>query len=123
MAWLSVETGFDYEIPDYRNWLHAARADGSAPDPNRNCTLRAGSIRRGGAALPVDTGPVNPWGLVNAAGNVQELTLDDGRLMAAGGHFDDPLERCSYDTRRASADAGDALTGLRVSRALGQPRG
>jgi hypothetical protein len=66
--------------------------------------------------VPVTTGRANPWGLVNAAGNVRELTLDGQQPVAAGGGFNDPIERCVYSTRGDIGDGED--TGLRVLRDL-----
>lgn len=117
LAWLSEQTGQAYQLPTSSQWAHAARADGEL-DPNRNCTVRAGGLRRGGSAVPVGSGRANAWGLVNAAGNVQELVLDRGRLAAAGGHHSDPLDRCTPEQLRSHDGSADELTGLRVMRPL-----
>jgi len=103
-----------------RFYLHAATADGVDPDPNRNCFINAKGLSKGGFPVPVSTGKANAWGLVNAVGNVRELTVDGGQTVAAGGDFNDPLDRCVAATR-ADAGDGDDETGLRIARDLASP--
>lgn len=116
-AWLSEQSGLRYRVPTYQQWLHAAGADGAEPDPNRNCFLNAKGLTKGGFPVPVSTGKANAWGLVNAVGNVRELALDGGQPVAAGGGFNDPLDRCLASTRSDAGD-GDDDTGLRLVRDL-----
>lgn len=115
-AWLSEQSGFRYRVPSYQQWLQAARADGAEPDPNRNCLVNAKGLSKGGFPVPVTTGKANAWGLVNAAGNVREWTTEG----AAGGGFNDPIERCTYDSREDGADQGEQ-TGLRIARDVTAP--
>ena len=116
VSWLSEQSGFHYRLPSYQQWLTAARADGAQPDANRNCMVSAKGLNKGGFPVPVTTGKANAWGLVNATGNVREWTADGD---AAGGGFNDPIERCVFETR----DGGDQLdqTGLRVARDIAAP--
>ena len=103
-------------MPSYQQWQQAARADGGQPDPNRNCLVSAKGLSKGGFPVPVTTGKANGWGLVNAAGNVREWTQDG----AAGGGFNDPIERCVFETRDDGADQLDQ-TGLRIARDIAAP--
>lgn len=118
LAWLGKQSGFRYRLPTQAEWSHVAGADRSEPDPNRNCTVNAKGLSRGGFPVPVTTGRANRWGLVNAAGNVREFARGGGGVVALGGSFSDSIERCTFDTRADHNGAGDQETGLRVLREL-----
>ncbi|MDZ7669717.1 MAG: protein kinase [Gammaproteobacteria bacterium] len=112
-AWLSGQTGFSYRLPTYAEWQQAARG---TDDPNRNCQVQLGSVRRGLAPVAADTGTPNPYGLVNALGNVQEWVMDGGELKAAGGAFRDPIADCRLDTLRNHDGQPDPVSGFRLVR-------
>ena len=111
-AWLSRETGRQYRLPTLAEW-HAAAG---VPDPNRNCLVQLAGVDRGGALWPSTSGAVNAFGLVNAFGNVQEWVIDGDRMLAAGGAFADPLERCVAGFTRPHDGSADAQTGFRLVR-------
>lgn len=111
--WLSERTGFRYTLPSYGQWRRAAR---DTDDPNRNCQVRLGSVRRGLAPVPAGVGAPNPQGLRNVLGNVQEWVIDDAAVMAAGGAFRDPIAACTVDTLRPHDGTADSATGFRLVR-------
>jgi hypothetical protein len=100
--WLSEQTGFPLPLPSYAQWRRAAQG---ADDPNRNCQVRLGSVRRGLAPVAVGVGAPNPQGLLNVLGNVQEWVIDDGAVKAAGGAFTDPIAVCTVDALRGTTAA------------------
>jgi hypothetical protein len=111
--WLSERTGFRYTLPSYAQWRRAAEG---SDDPNRNCQVRLGSVRRGLAPVAVGAGASSPLGLLNVLGNVQEWVIDDGVIKAAGGAFTDPIAACTVDTLRPHDGAPDSATGFRLVR-------
>lgn len=118
--WLSAASGKAYRLPTQAEWLRAARADGAAPDDNRNCFLDSMGIRKGDALVPADTGKPNAWGLVNHVGNAQEWALADGIgssvVLALGGAHTDPIGECQVTSQRPHGGAADRVTGFRVLR-------
>jgi hypothetical protein len=111
--WLSEETGFRYALPTYTQWRLAAHG---TDDPNRNCQVRLGSVRRGLALVAAGVGTPNPQGLLNVLGNVREWVLDDGAVKVAGGAFSDPLADCVVDALHEHAGTADPATGFRLVR-------
>ena len=114
-AWLSETTGFTYRVPTDAEWAHAAGAGGQGSGEDFNCVLMQGGNQiKGGVAIPVSTGKPNPWGLMNAVGNVAEWT-DGG--SARGGHFNVPTTQCTVEWRQSGSDS-DTI-GLRLVREMG----
>jgi hypothetical protein len=111
--WLSEQTGHVYRLPTRQEWLHAAQGD---PDPNRNCQVQLGSVRRGLAPVAVESGVPSVYGLMNALGNVQEWVLEAGEAQAAGGAYSDPIQDCVVQTVRPHQGQADATTGFRLVR-------
>ena len=121
VRWLSRITGQKYRLPARGEWTHAARAGGSAHDPNRNCAFSTRGIEKGQQLVRVNVGVQNRWGLVNYLGNSQEWVYDNGRkLVAAGGSYEDAMERCDIDSVMAHAGSADSKTGFRVVRDIAQ---
>ena len=116
--WLSEQTGFNYRLPTYDEWLLAAKAKGGSEDPNRNCTVNALGVRKGEKVVSVTTGRTNGWGLVNTVGNVQEFTTAGTGVVAAGGRHTDRLDSCLLTTQRSHDGGADSTTGFRLVRAL-----
>ena len=111
--WLSEKTGYRYRLPTANEWRQIAQGE---PDPNRNCRIDIGGVRRGDAMLAAQSGAANSLGLVHVLGNAQELVKGDDRYLALGGTYSDPIELCLADTRRNIEPGGDALTGFRLVR-------
>ncbi|XOV84503.1 MAG: protein kinase [bacterium] len=111
--WLTEHTGYTYRLPTALEWQQAAQGE---PDPNRNCRIDVGGVRRGDAMLASENGAANPLGLVHVLGNAQELVKDNSSYVARGGTYSDPIERCQVDTQREIAAQGDAQTGFRLVR-------
>lgn len=118
VGWLSEQSGYAYRLPTISEWRYAARAMGSDPDPNRNCTMNALGIRKGDSLQNVRNGRGNEWGLINHLGNVQEWALDDSVIMAMGGAHVDAMSDCTMKLARAHSGDADAITGFRVVRDL-----
>ncbi|WP_353408086.1 protein kinase domain-containing protein [Pseudoteredinibacter isoporae] len=116
--WLSEETGFDYQLPSYRQWYKAAAANQSPLDSGRNCTLNSRGIRKGDSLLPVDMGAGNRWGMVNHVGNAQEVVLHPDGLKAAGASHAVAMESCTLDSLNPIATGGDSRSGFRVVKLL-----
>lgn len=112
-SWLSQRTGYTYRLPTVNEWQQAAQGK---PDPNRNCRIDIGGVRRGDAMLASENGAANPLGLVHVLGNAQELVKDQASYVARGGTFSDPIERCQVETQREIAAQGDQQTGFRLVR-------
>ncbi|MBB6521544.1 protein kinase domain-containing protein [Pseudoteredinibacter isoporae] len=116
--WLSSETGFEYQLPSYKQWYKAAAANQSPLDSGRNCTLNSRGIRKGDSLLPVDMGAGNRWGMVNHVGNAQEVVLHPDGLRAAGGSHAVAMESCNLDSLNPISTGGDARSGFRVVKLL-----
>lgn len=121
LDWLSEESGYRYRLPTEREWHHAADANGSAHDSNRNCQFESRGIQRGNNLARVGVGRQNQWGLVNHIGNAREwVTRSGGALVAAGGSYRTRMDDCRLDTRQAHRGQADPETGVRVLRELDQ---
>lgn len=119
IRWLSSTTQQKYRLPTRIEWMYAANATSQSHDPNRNCQLNSRGIEKGGALVRMNTGMQNGWGLVNYLGNAREWVYDQSRsLLAVGGSFDDPMERCDVGAMSAHTGQADKRTGFRVVREL-----
>lgn len=117
LKWLSTNTRKKYRLPTKQEWVYAANSKTSALDPNRNCQLATRGIQKGEALVRVVTGRQNAWGLVNHAGNAQELVYDSGRkLTAVGGSYQSAMDKCNINTQTRHSGNGDEITGFRVLR-------
>ena len=117
--WLSKSTKQKYRIPTHTEWARAANATNRKHDPNRNCELNTRGIEKGGELVRATAGKQNNWGLVNYLGNTQEWVYDNGRnLIAAGGSFKDPMNRCTVSSYVAHSGSADKHTGFRVLREI-----
>lgn len=119
--WLSRTTGQKYRLPTRAEWMHAAKANSQALDPNRNCAFSTRGIEKGGQLVRVNVGVQNAWGLVNTLGNSQEWAYDQNReLVAVGGSFEDGMQGCRVESVTAHSGGADDKTGFRIVRELGQ---
>ncbi len=117
MRWLSKKTRKKYRLATKNEWLYAASASRRSLDPNRNCYLRTRGIEKGEELFGVKVGKPNGWGMVNYIGNAREWVYDKGRkLVAVGGSYNSPMERCRFDTVVSSTGSADIYTGFRVLR-------
>ncbi|WP_160151640.1 bifunctional serine/threonine-protein kinase/formylglycine-generating enzyme family protein [Microbulbifer sp. ALW1] len=119
IQWLSAETGRSYRLPSESEWFAAASANGQPEVADRNCSLRYGGIERGLELVAANAGMANPFGIVNAVGNVQEWVVGvDKQLIAAGGSRLDAMSRCLATSKTLHNGAGDEITGFRIVRDL-----
>ncbi|QIL90426.1 protein kinase [Microbulbifer sp. SH-1] len=119
IQWLSSETRRNYRLPSESEWFAAASANGEAEVSDRNCYLRYGGIEKGRELVAANTGTANPFGIVNAVGNVQEWVLGvDQQLIAAGGSRQDAMSRCLVTSKTLHSGTPDEFTGFRVVRDL-----
>jgi len=117
--WLSTVTGKKYRLPHQREWLHAAQSKGNRLDSNRNCEIRSRGIQKGDELIKTTTGKQNTWGVVNYAGNAQELVYVSGRKVAAvGGSFKTSMDVCTTKTINSHTGDADEHTGFRLVRDL-----
>ena len=117
-GWLSSVTGHYYRLPNYDEWLLAAKADGAAEFPERNCFLKYGAIEKGLELHKTTNGKQNAFGLASHVGNVQEWAYQGNDLVAAGGSRQTPLNECRYTTVVAHDGSADEFTGFRLVREL-----
>lgn len=110
--WLSERTGQLYRLPTLDEWFAIAI---DQPDPNRNCRVEVGGVRRGDSALEVENGNPNSLGLVHVLGNVGEIVVGDDGYTVVGGGFRDPIEECVALNAKA-LEKPDAQTGFRLVR-------
>ena len=119
MKWLTRSSGYKYRLPSQKEWLHAAKANNSRLDPNRNCTLSSRGIQKGDQLVAAKTGKGNAWGVVNSIGNAREWAYGKGRrLIALGGSYKDPIESCTFSTIANHSGEPDKITGLRLVREI-----
>lgn len=116
--WLTEKTGYQYRLPTKEEWRHAASANGSPSDPNRNCRFESRGIQRGGSLARAGVGQQNRWGLVNYLGNAREWVYSGGQIRAVGGSFDTPMDECTIGRETAHSGQADASTGFRLVREL-----
>lgn len=120
-AWLSKESGFEYRLPTYAEWINAARSTGRDKNLDPNCTVKRLNGTRSGEELRVAGGNFNDWGLYNVVGNVDEWAVDEGdALVVAGGRHTDRLadQDCSLASKKASNGEVSNATGFRLMRAI-----
>ncbi|MCK5002430.1 MAG: protein kinase [Gammaproteobacteria bacterium] len=116
--WLSVETGFNYAIASLEQWRNAAASGGREGNSNYNCRLRIGTkLIKGQNIVPVKSGSVNNWGLVNYVGNVDEIVRTDKGYILAGGNFSDSISDCKISLEKPFT-SNNNTTGFRLVRNL-----
>ncbi len=113
--WLSERTGYRYRLPTLDEWQ---RASSGQPDPNRNCRVDVGGVRRGSSPVGVASGSANAQGLFNVLGNVREIVTADGSYAVAGGGFADPIDVCLSSSARPLEEVVDVATGFRLVREI-----
>ncbi|BFM16825.1 hypothetical protein R50073_30080 [Maricurvus nonylphenolicus] len=116
--WLSKRTGHNYRVPQYSEWLAAAKVSGEREDPDRNCHLKYGAIQKGDELTSAVSGKANKYGLVNHVGNAQEWVRDGQQLLAVGGSRKDQMSRCLVTTKKAHSGQADSITGFRLVRSI-----
>ena len=116
--WLSSETGFAYQIASREQWRNAAASGGREGNSNYNCRLRLGTkLIKGQNIVPVKSGSVNNWGLINYVGNVDELVRTDNGYVLAGGNFSDSISDCKISLEKPFT-SNSSTTGFRLVRNL-----
>ncbi len=119
IKWLSTSTGKKYRLPYKREWIHAAQSKGNRLDSNRNCQISSRGIQKGDELIKTTTGKQNTWGMVNYAGNAQELVYVSGRKVAAvGGSYQTAMDRCTSNNIEQHNGDADPVTGFRLVRDL-----
>ncbi len=119
LNWLSKETGKKYRLPTKSEWVYAAASTTRSHDPNRNCQFKSRGIQKGDRLVKITTGQKNSWGLVNYLGNVQEWGYGKGgQLVAMGGSYMTPMDKCQVSGWKAHSGQPDKVTGFRVLREL-----
>mgnify|MGYP005989915891 CR=1 FL=1 len=119
VKWLSKNTGKKYRLPHKREWLHAAQSKGNRLDSNRNCQISSRGIQKGDELIKTTTGKQNTWGVVNYAGNAQELVYLSGRKVAAvGGSYKTSMDICTSSHMINHSGKADEITGFRLVRDL-----
>ncbi|MCW8831236.1 MAG: bifunctional serine/threonine-protein kinase/formylglycine-generating enzyme family protein [Gammaproteobacteria bacterium] len=117
-SWLSTETGFNYQIASHDQWLNAASSGGREGNSNYNCRLRLGTkLIKGQNIVPVKSGSVNNWGLINYVGNVDEIVKADNGYILAGGNFSDSISDCKISLEKPFTGNSNT-TGFRLVRNL-----
>lgn len=110
---VSPSTSTACQRPPNGNTRRGAGGDGGT-NPNCRVTVN-GNVMKGFKATSVVVGVTNPWGLLNAVGNVQEW-VEGGK--ARGGSFSDDIQKCSPSMEKDQGGAADGMTGFRVARDL-----
>ncbi len=119
VKWLSKSTGKKYRLPYKREWVHAADSKGNRLDSNRNCQISSRGIQKGDELIKTTTGKQNTWGVVNYAGNAQELVYLSGRQVAAvGGSYKTAMDMCTSSNITKHSGEADQITGFRLVRDL-----
>ncbi|KGJ94805.1 bifunctional serine/threonine-protein kinase/formylglycine-generating enzyme family protein [Colwellia psychrerythraea] len=117
--WLSKTTGKKYRLPHKREWIHAAQSKGNRLDSNRNCQISSRGISKGDELIKTTTGKQNTWGVVNYAGNAQELVYLSGKKVAAvGGSYQTAMDVCTSSAITSHTGNADKITGFRLVRDL-----
>ena len=102
-----------------RDRLHAAQSKGNRLDSNRNCQISSRGIQKGDELIKTTTGKQNTWGVVNYAGNAQELVYLSGRKVAAvGGSYKTSMDICTSSHMINHSGKADEITGFRLVRDL-----
>jgi len=135
--WLSQQTGHNYLLPTESQWEYAARAGSQSIRLNKaNCFNCGDSFRY---TAPVGSFAVNPFGLYDMLGNVQEWTCSEyqykyrgkeqtcvkknrvnrTRLVLRGGSWDSRSTKITNSNRaKWSASTCYATVGFRVVRLM-----
>ena len=117
IKWLNISTNKKYRLPTQTEWVYAAIAKTNKLDANRNCNISSRGIEKGKELIKTTSGKQNSWGLVNYAGNAQELVYASGRkLIAAGGSYKTSMESCTTNEMKVHTGQADQYTGFRVAR-------
>ncbi|MDH5389117.1 MAG: bifunctional serine/threonine-protein kinase/formylglycine-generating enzyme family protein [Gammaproteobacteria bacterium] len=117
-SWLSTETDFNYQIASHEQWRNASEAGGREGNSNYNCRLRIGSkLIKGQNIVPIKSGSVNNWGLINYVGNVDELVSTENGYVLAGGNFSDSISDCKVSLKKPFTSNSNT-TGFRLVRNL-----
>ncbi|VAW89222.1 Serine/threonine protein kinase [hydrothermal vent metagenome] len=123
LKWLSNKTKKNYRLPTKKEWIYASKSKPYTLDPNRNCQLSVRGIEKGGSFVKAATGRQNGWGVVNYAGNAQELASETSRrLVALGGSHKSSMDDCTALTVSTHSGGADKYTGFRVARDIGEDR-
>jgi len=121
LKWLSNKTKKNYRLPTKKEWIYASKSKPYTLDPNRNCQLSVRGIEKGGSLVKAATGRQNGWGLVNYAGNAQELASETSRrFVALGGSHKSSMDDCTALTVSTHSGSADKYTGFRVVRDIGE---
>lgn len=116
--WLSANTGFEYQIASYEQWRNASAAGGREGNSNYNCRLRLGAkLIKGQNIVPIKSGSVNNWGLINYVGNVDEIVRKNKGYVLAGGNFSDSISDCKISLVKPFSTNGSNI-GFRLVREL-----
>ena len=119
ISWLSKTTGKKYRLPHKREWLHAAQSKDNKLDSNRNCQISSRGIKKGDELIKTTTGKQNTWGVVNYAGNAQELVyLSGNKVAAVGGSYQTSMDVCTSSALTSHTGSADEITGFRLVRDL-----
>ncbi len=110
--WLSERTGHQYRLPTLIEWQLLA---GTSRGGVRHCRGRYIGAQR---PAVTDEGLADNNGLWHVLGNVRELVIDGDLIVAAGGSFRDPGERCVSQTTDLIEVNVDDATGFRFVREL-----
>lgn len=119
IKWLNKVTGKKYRLPTQKEWRHASIAKNNKLDSNRNCKISSRGIEKGNELIKTTTGKQNRWGLVNSAGNAQELVYGAGRkLVAVGGSYKTSMDICTNEKVNTHTGKADKYTGFRLARKI-----
>lgn len=111
-AWLSRATGETYRLPTREEWERLA-AD--SVGGTRHCRGKVMDLKR---PMGTSAGLAGHNGLLHVFGNVSELVVDGGSVVAAGGSWRDSLEECGPQNLKLVETPDDDATGFRFVREL-----
>ena len=117
LSWLGRQSGYQYRLPRYDEWLSASSRNNQQSSAARNCYLKYGAINKGDTLIRANSGVADGYGLFNTIGNVREFVYDNsGKLLAVGGSRKTPMSQCSSKRKISHKGQADMLTGFRVVR-------